>query len=156
MNKVYTSHKSVIKADFNPDDYVTIFSDASYCHQTGAAGYAGWVKYGSSGKTLKVSDCFRSKSSEEAETYGIYETIREALDKGVIIKGKNIIIQCDCIGALNKLDLTVLLDKKPSRVKLKHVKGHSGTGNPRSAVNNWCDKEAKSQMVKLRNIILGV
>lgn len=157
MNKVLTTHKSgIFKKDFNPDDYVTVFADASFDHRSGAAGFAGWVKYGAKGDVIKVHGGFKATSSEEAELYGLDSTLNKLILDNVPVDGKRIIIQCDCLGALSKLDVTCLLELGAAHIKLKHVKGHNGSGDPRSAVNTWCDKIAYKRMVEIRDNLTGV
>lgn len=147
----------MFKEDSNK--FVTVFCDASYCPETGAAGWAGWVKYGSSGETLRCSGrLVGCPNSTEAEKNAIVETIKRALMLHIEFDRKVVIVQSDCLSALGALENNrvierMLLSKGESAdvIKHKHVKGHQGYRCRRSSVNTWCDKEARRKMREARN-----
>lgn len=153
MNKVYVRHApTAMKKDFQPGQYVTIFTDASHDPDTGATGWAGWCKHGTEGNTIRESDIDITDNSTMAELLGLTEMLNRLIANGeVVFAGKNVVIQCDNIGALNALNLEPLRALKVAHIKLKHVKAHTGNTDARSKVNNWCDKQAGRLMRELRS-----
>lgn len=138
---------------FDPSQYVTLFTDASYCPDTGAWGWAAWCKHGAPAETLRHhGGGFGCPGSHTAEVRGIEAGIAMVAAQ-VDIVGKTVIIQCDCKSALRQADLTPLWDLNPKAVRLKHVKGHQGTKNPRTAVNTWADRAAYQQMAVYRQAV---
>ncbi|MBZ9574572.1 hypothetical protein [Modicisalibacter sp. MOD 31.J] len=131
--------------------FVTMITDASHCPHTRATGWAVWIKHGAPAETIRESGGLTGpKDSHQAE--------RHALDRGVEILKERVslddvilVVQSDCQGALNKVGVAQLKALGARYVKLKWVKGHQGVKDPRSAVNTWCDKEAKAQMRRLRD-----
>lgn len=141
---------------FKPGMYVTMFTDASYCHQTKAAGWAVWIKYGAHphDQTVRlVGACRRIHDSMHAEYVALEEGLK-ALEK-IPLEGKIVVVQSDCTGALAAIETSHLVRVHGAlSVTKKHVKGHQGLKTARSAVNTWCDAEAKDAMRSLRNSIL--
>jgi len=68
------------------------------------------------------------------------------------MKGKRIVIQSDCTGALEaiKPDLERLKRMGAQAAYTKHVKGHRGHATARNSVNTLCDRKAKEQMLVWR------
>lgn len=141
----------------DPNKFVTVFCDASFCPETGAAGWAGWVKYGADGDTLRCSGRLEHcPNSTEAEKLAIVETVKKAQLVHVDFHKKVVIIQSDCLSAIgvlenNRVIERMLLSEQPEVIKLKHVKGHQGHKCRRSSVNTWCDREARRKMREARN-----
>lgn len=138
----------------NPaDSYVTVFADASYCPQTGAYGWCFWVKFGSPAQTkVHHGGGAYVLNSLMAEV----EALLKALEfvESIPLDGKIVVLQSDCTGALNFPRVKSLMEKLvqlgAKRAYVKHVKGHQGTKDPRSAVNTMCDRNARNQMRKHR------
>lgn len=149
MNKTFTGENSKKNLKtFNPDDYITVFADASYCSKTNAAGYAFWIKC--SQGTFRKSLSFITNNSTEAEKRGLDDAVLYVINN-INFTGKIMVLQCDNISALNRIDVNYLVKELGfKKITLKHVKGHQGLKNPRSAVNTWCDREAGIKMRELR------
>lgn len=139
------------KPNFDSSIYVTIITDASYFHETGAAGYAVWMKYGEKSTVTRKAGYFLSKGSNQAEQKALEIGVETAINMD-IVKGKVVVIQSDCTGALDNLDLSELR-KLAKFVKIKHVKGHQGHATPRNSVNTWCDHKAREQGRKFNNML---
>lgn len=126
--------------------FITAFSDASFNCNNNSFGVGIWIK--SDWFTFKHGFSGFTKGSSTAEKLGL-EFIVDWLSKREDIEDKVIIIQCDNVGVLNKLNINPLIAKKVKHVKLKHVKGHSVHSTTRTAVNEWCDRRAKEEHYKL-------
>lgn len=57
-------------------------------------------------------------------------------------------LQHTCVDAYNILSE---LRKREVTLQINHVPAHNNEGTPRSWGNNWCDREAKKQMRRLRD-----
>lgn len=130
------------------DIYITIFTDASFCHETVSTGYAIWIKHGF-GDTITLSgSSSRPKNSTEAEILSLQVAIRY-VEKNLDYMQKRLVIQCDNIGALECV--TVPYEDHLLSVRRKHIKAHTNYSDKRSKLNNWCDGKAKKEMRQLRN-----
>ncbi|MFW0778546.1 MAG: hypothetical protein ACN2B6_12595 [Rickettsiales bacterium] len=129
--------------------FVTIFTDASVCHNTKAYGCALWAKAGKSAKPFQKAWGGRGcKGSSYAELEALEGAVWYALNE-IDCTGMVVVIQSDCIGALNKLDISALRSKA-KYVKLKHVKAHVGKRTNRSKVNDIVDQMARRAMQRWR------
>ncbi len=139
-----------------PGKYITVFADASHCPYTRAWGYGFWVKWG-----LPVKSAYRSGGGQDCPNATVAESqALEAALRWILAevspreaRGKILVAQSDCTGALSKLGPLLKLVKKTLRLEkayTKHVKGHQGFGNARSAVNEICDQKARKEMKKFR------
>lgn len=139
---------------FEPGLYITLFTDASYCPNTRAYGWCWWIKYGSPAKTqVGVGGGAHMQGSYQAEVEALragMAFIHESLPEEM--KGKRIVIQSDCMGALEaiKPDLERLKRMGAQAAYTKHVKGHRGHATARNSVNTLCDRKAKQQMLVWR------
>jgi ribonuclease HI len=146
---------------------ITINTDASYCHHTGAGGFACWIVCDIG--RLKYSGVLKNANSAiDAELMAIANAVY-LLSKSKFNNGKidNIFINTDCKPAIEKIGckkdhkigryIAKRLKKiyrenqankisNNPRTKIKHVKAHTNNTDSRSWVNNWCDVEAKTQM----------
>ena len=142
---------------------VSLFTDASWCPYTKAAGWAIWAKCHS--RTIKYSGPIKG-GCEEAE---IAEAC--AIANGMILVTKHfenaqvVLIQTDCLNviknypqarpthssiqpALNNILATA--QKHELVLKWRHIKAHTNIKTPRNWVNNWCDENAKLHMREQR------
>ena len=114
-----------------------------------------WIKHGNPAVVMKPKGSGICATSVEAESMGLKNTLEKLFD--LDLQGKIVVYQCDCIAALTApmvlSVLTELLKRGAAKATVKHVKGHSGTNNPRSAVNHNCDKIAGEEMNKQRNTL---
>lgn len=147
-----------VEAD-NQDLFITLFCDASFCPKTKAGGFGGWVKFGFPPRTFRVGGVLdQCNNAEEAEICAVIYTLTHAqnskwFNTDFNWEGKVLVIQSDCQGAIRKLKPVMgknLKHLKLKYIKWKWVKGHSGYGNKRSAVNEFCDKQAKKYMYEER------
>lgn len=149
---------------------VTMFTDASWCPETGAGGWAVWWKF--DGYMERKAGGFKNPpaSSFEAELGALVNGLW-LLDRWrpkPWLQGGMIIQQSDCLAALDSLRSTVpnpsrsvqamrqawhdLKRDRGWRTDLRYVKAHVGRGDrettqgKRTAVNWWCDKAAKEAM----------
>lgn len=127
----------------------TVNVDASFCPRTRAAGWACWIAI-DGGQKIKWSGKFhrRPKTSTEAELWAMLNGVWLAASAKVT----HILVQGDCLAALNKLQRRDLDARLPHAVSIttKHVKAHTDTASPRTWVNDWCDKAAKKHMMEQR------
>lgn len=143
------------RADNRPQ-FVTVFCDASHCPRTLATGWAVWMKYGRPAKTERLSGALRDvRSSHYAELHALEQALTFLEDR-MTLTGQIVVIESDCKGALAEVqERAMKLTARGAKfVKLKWVKGHQGVKCARSAVNTWCDTEAKQHMRKLRDQII--
>lgn len=144
---------------------VTIIADASHCPETKVAGYGFWIasgrgKFGGGGAMRSKVD-----NSTIAEMQAVVNSLWIALDKGFAQEGDEILIQTDCLAAIQAFGsqrylsadeqkvtraLRGLADNFKLKLKLKHVKGHTTRAEARFVTNNCCDKRAKAAMRKAR------
>lgn len=127
----------------------TVLTDASFCHDTGASGWAAWVRIDE--KTLvKKSGIFKESPSNciEAELWAAYNGIHIAQQNGA----KKILLQTDCKTNIKKL----LRDKKFKGIlTCRHIKAHTNRKEARFYCNDWCDRQAKQHMRKQRKLFNG-
>lgn len=152
---------------------LTIFTDASHCPQTGASAGAFWSrtkdKYLRRGIALGY---LPTNGAHTAELTTAVNALAECLDSEEYqscfhpsAEKVLIILVTDCLYVKQALEGNLrvegplgerisLMQKRMHlggiRLKVNHVKAHSGTGTPRKWVNNWCDTEAKKLMRHLR------
>lgn len=140
----------------DPDGYITIFSDASFCNKTKASGFGGWVRLPTESRAHITRGAYSSRDNNVAELEGINRTLWFAMTK-TSFDGVRVVIQCDCEWALREFidkHMEMLRDLNPKSIKIKHVKGHQSFNNPRYKVNNMCDQIAKQEMVRFRDNLL--
>ena len=136
---------------------VTLFSDASYKDEKG--GWGGWAKSDRGRVYYGGSLRGKWKASNDTEMAAIANTLRLAKFSGILIPGDTVLIQSDCLWALNKLSRDIRPSKGKGQrayhvikhfekahylfLKYKHVKAHEGGKHKRSAVNETCDELAR-------------
>lgn len=149
-----------------PENYcLTIFTDASFCNKTNAAGAAYWIR--NSNKVVKDSHHVEgAKDNNEAELRAIYLAIERSRKLG-FLREENlrvVVIRSDSMIAMQALERKGPLAKSPYadeiletlnhvRIKTTHIKGHSGRRTSQSRLNGWCDKLAKLRMREVRELI---
>ncbi len=140
---------------FEPGKFVTAFCDASYCPDTNAAGFGLWIKHGEPVNTFrhagKIPDATNSTDAEYKALVAVYNALA---NEAIETTGKVLVVSSDCIAALNEFERHHNQDLYAlgfDYVKYKHVYGHNGYKNARSAVNTFCDKQAKFHMRAMRD-----
>lgn len=151
---------------------ITINTDASFCNDTHASGYAFYAIC----DTFKImkSGNFKKKprNATEAELFCIGNAIATVLKQPELPKSNYIVVNSDSEISLYKLSVEQERVKKnwlgvmqirtlagtlrrkcntpKKNLNYRHVKAHSDVKDSRSWVNEWCDKEAKKWMVRER------
>lgn len=132
-------------------NFITAFVDGSHCPKTEAWGVGVWIKHNSNKGDIISEGGKGFKSALQTESFGL-ELLKKRLLENYDLEGKVIIIQCDCIPALNKFKYQDLMTiGKANYVKLKHVKAHSNNKTKRSYINELVDKVAYREMKKWRS-----
>lgn len=151
---------------------VTINTDASFSRKHQVGTFAFWIvcdrfKILKSGRLRK-----QITRPEIAEFKCIINAMHVLLNEN-ISDIHQIVINTDCLNVIHlierdkkninryglkswgqylvaRLDL-LRMEKKAFHIpiKMKHVKSHTGIGDARSWVNEWCDTQAKAEMNKL-------
>lgn len=118
----------------------TINTDASWCHQTSAAGGAVWISYEAGPYRTSFRFKQRPKDPSEAE----YWTIINGLYLARKLGHETILVNSDSMNAMKRLKAEggPLIDN----VEFRHVKAHTKVRDARSYVNRWADREAKKIM----------
>lgn len=149
----------------------TIITDASWCPNTQAGGWAAWAV--NSGNRQKFSgELRRYTNSFEAECAAITNGFFLAHKRGLLVRQGRVIIQSDCQQALEVLieqgrtsnpavskmlaQLAEYHNLYKYDIEARHVRGHQNPNkDARTYVNNWCDREAKAKMRLMRKRLAG-
>jgi ribonuclease HI len=142
---------------------ITVNTDASFCPKTKASGYAFYIicdefKITKGGEFRKDA-----KNPELAEVMCIGNALATLLAQKTTTKVNYLIINTDCLNAINNIQRGKGIYKQVRtlkhkvyqkfnvrRIEFRHVKAHNGSPDARSYVNEWCDQEAKKWMRKRR------
>lgn len=157
-----------------PDiENITVFTDASFCHTTKAAGGAFWAR----GTEAKASGAFSFKDADQSHDCEVIVAceailkIAEHLELGPMLAlgpKTRLVLVIDCLTVQQVLEgktstkLCALARRRVNQVKslqknlrfwlkINHVKAHSGQGTPRQWVNTWCDEQARAKMYEMRD-----
>lgn len=152
---------------------VSIFTDASYCHRTRAAGWAAWIKC--NGQTTRIARPFKAsiEGPTDAEIGAAANALCFSIASLKLGVADRIVLQTDCIVVIHALDFNknypsqkrafvrVCRDaiqdtfKRYGRpgIDIRHVRAHQGKIDPSSAVNDWVDKASREQMRYVRDIL---
>lgn len=147
---------------------VTIMTDASYCPDTGAAGYGYWIasnrgKCGGGGPLRRLL-----ASSTTAETLAVANALHIAFKLGAAEIRDSVLVQTDCQAVIELFEgrrrpvdgteqeayfhIQRIINKYFITLHFKHVKGHNAReGSARSVANHMCDKRARYFMKQMRN-----
>ncbi|HWV46985.1 MAG TPA: RNase H family protein [Nitrospira sp.] len=140
---------------------VTVMCDASHCPETHVAGYGFWLassrgSWGGGGRIVR-----QVSNPMVAEMMAIANSLWIGLNKGTICSGDHLLIQSDCIGAMDKLTklvpktkeeievrsyFTKMVCEHKLKVDFRHVRGHTGQKDARSCANHHCDRRAYREM----------
>lgn len=150
---------------------ITINTDASFSYQHKVGSYAFVI----------VCDHFRIKHSgtftkaqptnpTDAEIMSIGNALHTLLKRQDVPTSAWLIINTDSKAAMNVIqkgknklgaDVRKMIDELKVRIQyhkfeFRHVKAHSGKGDARSLVNEWCDMNAKIHLSKSITELLGL
>lgn len=136
----------------------TVITDASFCHETRAAGWAAHVRVDTIVNPVKMYAAFKNtpENSAEAELLAAVNGLWMATRRGA----GRLLLQTDCISVVTIVNgwsrrgplrhkfaaACEAAGLDPRVVTARHVKGHSGVMDARSHVNRWCDRHAKAAM----------
>lgn len=137
----------------------TVITDASFCPETNAAGWAAWVTYskGTERERIKKFGTFKRKpkDSGQAELWAALNGVALAAKAGAL----DILLQTDCMQVVNllkenqdKIQQSLALAKIYTNPKVStfHVKGRTQFKGARFWVNRWCDAQAGAEMRRQR------
>jgi ribonuclease HI len=149
------------------DEFVTIYSDASFCPNQKIMGWAFYSRC-SSGKMKKYGLLNeKTNCSTTAEMEAILIAVKRTIRRWPHLKG--VFVNCDSLTSCELLwpsnlketdhynlpraqkikdEIISLLESKGMWLRVKHVKGHQVSDNVRSYLNNFCDKKAKEKLLK--------
>jgi ribonuclease HI len=128
----------------------TIITDASFCPDTKAGGWAVWIA-GDIGARIKQSGPFKENpaTSNLAEIMAAINGCAIAYRAGA----RTMLIQSDCLGVKAAIMKGSALWKAAkaahfpdAKITYRHVKGHTKNPAARSWVNRWCDEQAGLHM----------
>jgi len=143
---------------------VTINCDASYSNTYKIGAYAFWIvsdrfKILKSGKLKK-----KISHSRYAEYFSVLNALY-VLSKEDLSDIKKVIVNTDCMDVVDSINKNVTkwnknyfsayypefrrIIKGFPLIEARHVKAHTLKNEPRSYVNEWCDKEAKKWIHKM-------
>lgn len=137
---------------------VTLIVDASFYREHRVGGWALWAI--SSHGTYKIAGRFRNRIDDNnmAELAAIANAIHMIVRHPVTKGATKLLVQSDSLCAIG-----VLTGSQPSKasyrrvaehvhdmltafkleMELRHVKGHSGIGEPRKYCHAWCDRASR-------------
>lgn len=134
----------------------TIITDASFCPQTKAHGWACWISL-DGGKKVRRSGSFLKNpvTSNEAELWAAVNGLVIAYAEGA----RTILLQTDCLGVVQSMGKEEVFQANwahrfpGASISLRHVKGHTDNPDARSWVNRWCDRQARVHMRAMRSTL---
>lgn len=138
--------------------FATIYSDASFNHETGHAAYSFYIKC-SKGKVEDSASVEGVQDVNHAEMFAIYKGVEAALHKwpeleGVFVNTDSLVC-CHILWPFRNtkddhksrraVDTASLITKilGDKWMRTKHVKAHTGGSDIRSKVNRLVDRKAK-------------
>ncbi len=127
----------------------TVITDASFCPETNAGGWAAWITVNSPDGEVRRHrrhGAFKKRpgTSVEAELWALENGVATATK--LMPKPAKILAQCDCLAALQQLKA----NPYHKGIAVRHVRGHTSNTDSRSWVNRWCDNQARRHMLKVR------
>lgn len=147
---------------------VTILTDASWCPDTGAAGYGYWIA-SNRGSRPGGNSMRPAENPCHAEMMAVANGLAVALKAELVCDGDDVLVQSDSTDAIAGLKgerlryetftpamaevreyVVKLIADHNLNVTYRHVKGHSNRREARFRANNHCDERAKSHMRRAR------
>lgn len=150
---------------------VTLMCDASHCPTTKVAGYGFWIVC-SRGNMPGDGVVHDVDTSLSAEMVAIASSIWHGLRDGPISPGDKVLIQVDCLGAIDRFegirDTLIVTDFQQEIIdyfwyvkkkyfletEFRHVKAHTSERSARSNANRLCDRRARKAMRTARDELL--
>lgn len=130
----------------------TVITDASWCPNTKAGGWATWVAMNKG--RIKKAGLFKelADTPTQAELWAALNGVWFAVEAGAT----EVLVQTDCQGVVDQINKAQIPDLKYFQgmtIIARHVRGHTKVQDARSFVNRWCDTEARIHMRKQRAYI---
>lgn len=154
---------------------IAVFSDASYCSQSGAGAGAYWIQSGD--VRLAAGQKLRGASQpHDAEVLaacnGINAAVRHPTLLASLRQGEKaqLLLFVDCVTVIQVFQNEAAIRLAPAvqkvlnevrkmiarlgfNLKVFHVKAHAGLDTARKRHNQWCDLRAKKSMRAIRGIV---
>jgi ribonuclease HI len=143
----------------------TVITDASYCHQKKAGGWAAWVRIDGYPAPIKGygSLNIEARNSTEAEVMGALNGLWLAATRG----STGVLVRCDCMTVQDLIQgkpmnaeylfhrwrnaLSAPWASRLRHISSRHVKGHANPNRHAAGwVNNWADTHARKGMQAAR------
>jgi ribonuclease HI len=148
---------------------VTIYTDASLCPETKAAGWACWMR--NEKATHQAGGPFKAlmPDSTAAELGAIANALHTCIERGLVPDGGLAVIVTDNMTAKRAIEerwinhprygrfvrvAADLMDRNGIKPRMNFVKSHDRTDGHRSSLNNLVDRWARQQMEKARPLAL--
>ncbi len=166
----YVNQDLLKRENISLDNYITIFTDASFDNEQNSYGWGGWIK--ETNNTYRIGGYGFTKDNNHGEMYAILFSIEHLIslhEENILDLNEKIIsLTTDsdkCISLIKKLNpndrysqaiaeakskIFQYSEKYNFQIKYKGIKSHLSNSNNKNAVNNWCDKEAKRQLNIMR------
>ena len=132
------------------DLFITVFTDGSFCPDTKAYGIGVWIRDGQKPIFTFGDGGIGANDSGHVEAMGL-EAAKRYILENCDVENRVVVIQCDNIGALNRLNIQPFKKRGAKFVKKKHVKGHTSHKTNRSKVNAVVDEIAGRHMREYRD-----
>jgi len=145
----------------------TVITDASFCPETKAAGWACWIRIDGRETPIKHYGSLKVpvSAAHEAEMLAALNGLWLAYKYGAT----SALLQTDCLAVVNAISGAQNHRKIRARwveklaacgltqfpIRARHVKGHTRIQDARSYVNRWCDAHAKQSMREQRSAERG-
>lgn len=135
---------------------VTLFTDASFYHETHSAAYALYAI--SDRGTFTYAGRFHSsiKRSDQAELAAVANALHIILPNPIAAGATKIFLQVDCQNVIDWIKagecrpypeilarIQDVITKYQVLCEVRHIKAHSGVGEPRLYCHDWCDRECR-------------
>lgn len=140
---------------------VTMFTDASVFDRTGTAAWALWAK--SERGTIRAAGLIQGscRCSNTAEFKAIANGLHKLVASDIFCDGDRVLVTSDSVTALSLVvpprrnalhkrvgNVIAVIDELVAKHQLtlltRHVKAHSGRGQPRLWVHDQCDRTARA------------
>lgn len=147
--------------------WITVIADASFCPDTGKAGYGYWIasqrgKLGGDGVLLD-----EPVNNVSAEMMALLMALHDARESGILHNNDAILLQTDCYPAIDAFQgarrnisaqermlvryFKEIVARYCIHIRFKHVKGHTENPEARFVTNKICDLRARKRMREARD-----
>lgn len=131
---------------------VTVFTDGSYCRETGVGGWAYVVRHPKHG-LLEASGSLPAESNNHVEALALVAACERLVALGV--QGVAVTAYSDSAYAMERFPMHDLLAAGAVSAKVTHTPAHRGARNANAGLNGYVDGLAKEAMRDLRDRLLS-